>query len=260
MSTPIIVMGANGRMGRTICTLVQEDPAFTLAGVVERSEFAAGLAALSCPVSQNVEELLQGLDGKAVVVDFTAPEVSLATARSVAKFGAAHVIGTTGFTNEQKQELAKLAESCRMFWAPNMSIGVNVLLKVLPELTRALGEKYDIEMVELHHNRKKDSPSGTALRLGECLAEARGWDLDDVRCSARDGIIGERPKAQIGIQAIRGGDVVGVHTVYFMGPGERIEVTHQAHSRETFAQGARGAAAWLCGQQPGRLYGMQDIF
>ena len=119
MSTPIIVMGANGRMGRTICTLVQEDPAFTLAGVVERSEFAAGLAALSCPVSQNVEELLQSLDGKAVVVDFTAPEVSLATARSVAKFGAAHVIGTTGFTNEQKQELAKLAESCRMFWAPN---------------------------------------------------------------------------------------------------------------------------------------------
>lgn len=260
MSTPIIVMGANGRMGRTICTLVQEDPAFTLAGVVERSEFAAGLAALSCPVSQNVEELLQGLDGKAVVVDFTAPEVSLATARSVAKFGAAHVIGTTGFTNEQKQELAKLAESCRMFWAPNMSIGVNVLLKVLPELTRALGEKYDIEMVELHHNRKKDSPSGTALRLGECLAEARGWDLDDVRCSARDGIIGERPKAQIGIQAIRGGDVVGVHTVYFMGPGERIEVIHQAHSRETFAQGALRAAAWLCGQQPGRLYGMQDIF
>ena len=141
-----------------------------------------------------------------------------------------------------------------------MSIGVNVLLKVLPELTRALGEKYDIEMVELHHNRKKDSPSGTALRLGECLAEARGWDLDDVRCSARDGIIGERPKAQIGIQAIRGGDVVGVHTVYFMGPGERIEVTHQAHSRETFAQGALRAAAWLCGQQPGRLYGMQDIF
>ena len=252
MSTPIIVMGANGRMGRTICTLVQEDPAFTLAGVVERSEFAAGLAALSCPVSQNVEELLQSLDGKAVVVDFTAPEVSLATARSVAKFGAAHVIGTTGFTNEQKQELAKLAESCRMFWAPNMSIGVNVLLKVLPELTRALGEKYDIEMVELHHNRKKDSPSGTALRLGECLAEARGWDLDDVRCSARDGIIGERPKAQIGIQAIRGGDVVGVHTVYFMGPGERIEVTHQAHSRETFAQGALRAAAWLCGQQPVR--------
>ena len=211
-------------------------------------------------MSQNVEELLQSLDGKAVVVDFTAPEVSLATARSVAKFGAAHVIGTTGFTNEQKQELAKLAESCRMFWAPNMSIGVNVLLKVLPELTRALGEKYDIEMVELHHNRKKDSPSGTALRLGECLAEARGWDLNDVRCSARDGIIGERPKAQIGIQAIRGGDVVGVHTVYFMGPGERIEVTHQAHSRETFAQGALRAAAWLCGQQPGRLYGMQDIF
>ncbi len=159
MSTPIIVMGANGRMGRTICTLVQEDPAFTLAGVVERSEFAAGLAALPCPVSQNVEELLQGLDGKAVVVDFTAPEVSLATARSVAKFGAALVIGTTGFTNEQKQELAKLAESCRMFWAPNMSIGVNVLLKVLPELTRALGEKYDIEMVSCIITARRTPPA-----------------------------------------------------------------------------------------------------
>lgn len=141
-----------------------------------------------------------------------------------------------------------------------MSIGVNVLCKILPELTRALGDAYDIEMVELHHNRKKDSPSGTALTLGECLAEARGWQLNDVRCSARDGIIGERPKAQIGIQAIRGGDVVGVHTVYFMGPGERIEVTHQAHSRDTFAQGALRAAAWLAGQKPGKLYGMRDMF
>ena len=260
MSMPIIVVGANGRMGRTICTLVQEDPAYTLAGVVERSEFAAVLASLPCPVTQDVEELLQSVGSNAVVIDFSAPEVSLATARSVAKFGAAHVIGTTGLSNEQKQELAQLAVTCRIFWAPNMSIGVNVLLKVLPELTRALGDKYDIEMVELHHNRKKDSPSGTALRLGECLAEARGWDLDEVRCSARDGIIGERPKVQIGIQAIRGGDVVGVHTVYFMGPGERIEVTHQAHSRETFAQGALRAARWLAGQQPGRLYGMQDIF
>ena len=141
-----------------------------------------------------------------------------------------------------------------------MSVGINVLRKILPELTRALGDKYDIEMVELHHNRKQDSPSGTALTLGECLAEARGWKLPDVRCSARDGIIGERPKAQIGIQAIRGGDVVGVHTIYFMGPGERIEVTHQAHSRETFAQGALRAAAWLKGRAAGRLYGMQDIF
>ena len=115
-------------------------------------------------------------------------------------------------------------------------------------------------MVELHHNRKKDSPSGTALTLCECLAEARGWKLPDVRCSSRDGIIGERPKAQIGIQAVRGGDVVGVHTVYFMGPGERIEVSHQAHSRENFAQGALRAAAWLAQQKPGRLYSMQDTF
>ena len=186
--------------------------------------------------------------------------MSLANARLAAEKGTPLVIGTTGFTPEQLQELGELAQRTPIFWSSNMSVGVNVLMKVLPALTKALGDKYDIEMVELHHNRKKDSPSGTALMLGECLAEARDWKLEDVRCSARDGIIGERPKAQIGIQAIRGGDVVGVHTVYFMGPGERIEVTHQAHSRETFAQGALRAAAWLATQKAGRLYRMQDIF
>ena len=141
-----------------------------------------------------------------------------------------------------------------------MSIGINVLLKVLPELTRLLGEKYDLEMVELHHNRKKDAPSGTALKLAECLAEARDWNLPDVACYHREGIIGARPKEEIGVQSIRGGDVVGVHTVYFMGQGERIEVTHQAHSRENFAQGALRAAQWLARQPAGRLYTMQDMF
>ena len=140
-----------------------------------------------------------------------------------------------------------------------MSVGIAVLRQLLPDLVRALGEDYDIELVELHHNRKKDSPSGTALTLGECLAEARGWKLADVRQSGRDGIIGPRPKQEIGIQAVRGGDVVGVHTVYFMGPGERIEVSHHAHSRENFARGALRAAAWLAGQKAGRLYGMPDM-
>ena len=163
------------------------------------------------------------------------------------------------FTDAEKDELRAFATKAPIFWASNMSIGVNVLLNILPQLTRALGEDYDIEMVELHHNRKKDSPSGTALTLGECLAEARDWKLNDVRCSSRDGIIGARPKEEIGIQAIRGGDVVGVHTVYFMGTGERIEVTHQAHSRENFARGAIRAAGWMAGQKPGKLYSMQDV-
>lgn len=140
-----------------------------------------------------------------------------------------------------------------------MSVGVNVLLELLPELVQMLGPDYDLEMVELHHNRKKDSPSGTALRLAESLASARDWDLKDVACYHREGIIGERPKKEIGVQAIRGGDVVGVHTVYFMGPGERIEVTHHAHSRENFAQGALRAASWLPGQPGGKVYAMGDI-
>lgn len=259
MSTAIIVVGANGRMGRTISALAAADPAYTLAGLVDGREHLAGLAGADCPVAATLEEILPQAPG-AAIIDFTAPAVSLESARVAAAHSRALVIGTTGFTQEQKSELHRLAAQTPLFWSSNMSIGINVLLKILPELTRALGESYDIEMVELHHNRKKDAPSGTALTLGECLAEARGWELEDVRCSSRDGIIGERPRAQIGIQAVRGGDVVGVHTVYFMGPGERIEVSHQAHSRETFAQGALRAAAWLATRKPGKLYGMQDMF
>lgn len=258
MGTPVIVMGACGRMGRVISDLAREDEAFSLSGLVDsRSEALSGEK--DCTVGATLAEVLPHCRG-AVVIDFTAPAVSLANARLCAESGTPLVIGTTGFTEEEVQELETLAQKTPIFWSSNMSVGVNVLMKVLPLLTKALGDKYDIEMVELHHNRKKDSPSGTALMLGECLAGAREWNLSDVRCSARDGIIGERPKAQIGIQAIRGGDVVGVHTVYFMGPGERIEVTHQAHSRATFAQGALRAAAWLADQKAGRLYRMQDIF
>lgn len=259
MSTGIVVVGANGRMGRTISGLVAADPEYRLVGLVDSKEHLDALAGAGCPVTDDLETLLPQAPG-AVIVDFTAPAVSLHSARVAAQSGHALVIGTTGFTEKQKNELRALAAKTPIFWASNMSIGVNVLLKILPELAKALGDSYDIEMVELHHNRKKDSPSGTALTLGECLAEARGWKLPDVRCSSRDGIIGERPKAQIGIQAVRGGDVVGVHTVYFMGPGERIEVSHQAHSRENFAQGALRAAAWLAQQKPGGLYSMRDTF
>jgi 4-hydroxy-tetrahydrodipicolinate reductase len=258
MSTSIIVTGAGGRMGSTICRLTQEDPALTLAAVVERPERLASLDVWKCPAGSDPVAVFAQVPG-GVVVDFTSPEASLANARAAAKVGVSHVIGTTGLTAEQKAELADLAQTARIFWAPNMSIGVNVLLKILPLLVQQLGDQYDLEMVELHHNRKKDSPSGTALRLAECLAEARGWDLPAVANYHREGIIGERPTKEIGIQTIRGGDVVGVHTVYAMGPGERIEITHQAHSRENFAQGALRAAKWLPQQQPGKLYSMLDM-
>ncbi|MDR3362037.1 MAG: 4-hydroxy-tetrahydrodipicolinate reductase [Desulfovibrio sp.] len=260
MTTAIIVAGAKGHMGGTIRALVQSEPErYQLAGLVDRKECLEDLSGAGCPVSADITTVLGDAPG-AVIVDFTSPSVSLCHARAAAESGHALVIGTTGFTVEQKEELEQMAHKAPIFWSSNMSVGVNVLLKILPELAGLLGESYDIEIVELHHGRKKDAPSGTALTLGECLAQARGWKLEDARCSSRDGIIGERPKAQIGVQAVRGGDVAGVHTVYFMGQGERIEICHHAHSRENFARGALRAADWLNGRKAGKLYGMSDIF
>ncbi len=244
-------------MGTTIATLAKEQ-GMNLAAVLERPERVDALSHWGCLVGTDPEVVFPQVPG-GVVIDFTAPEASLANARCAVKNGNPIVIGTTGLNAEQKAELDAIAKDGPVFWSPNMSVGVNVLLELLPELVQMLGPDYDLEMVELHHNRKKDSPSGTALRLAECLASARNWKLDDVACYHREGIIGERPKDEIGVQTIRGGDVVGVHTVYFMGPGERIEVTHQAHSRENFAQGALRAAAWLPGQPGGKVYAMSDI-
>lgn len=259
MSISIIVMGAKGRMGSTIAGLVRADPELTLVGVVEREGCEDGLDVYGCLCGTELAAMLPEFPG-AVVIDFTAPQVSLANARTCARHGNPIVIGTTGLSAEEQAELRAVATQGPVFWSPNMSVGVNVLLKVLPELTRALGESYDIEMVELHHNQKKDAPSGTALKLAECLAGARDWDLAEVGAYCREGIIGARPKKEIGVQTIRGGDVVGVHTVYFMGPGERIEVTHQAHSRENFARGSLRAAKWMAGRGAGQLYSMQDMF
>lgn len=257
MSVSVIVMGASGRMGTTIANLAQEQ-GMTLAAVLERPEKVEALAHWGCLAGSDPDIVYPQVPG-GVIIDFTAPEASLANARAAVRHGNPIVIGTTGFTSDQKAELDALAEKGRIFWSPNMSVGVNVLLELLPELVEMLGPDYDLEMVELHHNRKKDAPSGTALRLAEALASARDWDLKDVACYHREGIIGERPKKEIGVQAIRGGDVVGVHTVYFMGPGERIEVTHHAHSRENFAQGALRAARWLQDQPVGKVYAMSDI-
>ncbi len=259
MATSIVMVGAAGRMGKCICELAGSGE-YALAGVVDSAAQQDVLKGrYTCPVAETVDALLGKIPADAVFIDFTAPAVSMHTAEVAGKAGHPVVIGTTGLSQEQLAQLEAMSKSSRLFWSSNMSIGINVLHKVLPQLVKLLGPDYDMEMFEIHHKHKKDSPSGTALSLGKTLAEARGWDLEDVRCSARDGIIGERPQEQIGIQALRGGDVVGVHTMYFFGQGERIDVTHQAHSRDMFAKGALKAAAWLKDQQPGKLYSMQDV-
>jgi len=258
-TTDIVILGAKGRMGNMLVNMALGDDELNLVGVCERKGNAGGLSYEGCQASDCLEELLPQVPG-AVVVDFTAPESSLAMAEKAAEFGNPAVIGTTGLDKDQQAKLAVFAQKTPLFWAPNMSVGINVLLKILPSLVQALGPAYDMEIVETHHRMKKDSPSGTALKLAQCLAEARGWEYDDVKKHCRDGIIGERPRNEIGVQTLRGGDVVGEHTMYFFGPGERIEVTHRAHSRETFAAGALRAAKWLSGQKPGRLYNMADIF
>lgn len=258
MSISTIIMGATGRMGATLVQMVKADKELSLAGVVEREEKLAEAKAYGCPVATSVEALLSRTP-QATIIDFTAPAVSLSVARAAAQHGATHVIGTTGFSDEEKAELTALATQTPLFWSPNMSVGINALLQILPLLTKALGEGYDMEMMEIHHNKKKDSPSGTALRLAECLTEARGWQLGETACYHREGIIGERPHKEIGIQTLRGGDVVGVHTVYYMGAGERIEVTHQAHSRENFASGAVRAVKWMQGRPAGPLYSMHEV-
>ena len=254
----VVIMGANGRMGATLCRLAREDSELTLAGVVERPGHEQGLEAYGCVHGDSLEQVLRGLTD-AVVIDFTAPEASVLTAKTVAKTGHRGVIGTTGMTREQTEELREAAKAAPVLWAPNMSVGVNVLLRVLPQLVALLGPAYDLELMEIHHKAKKDAPSGTAVKLAQCLAEAKGWEYDTVKQCCREGIIGARPAEEIGVQTLRGGDVVGDHTVYFFGPGERIEITHRAHSRETFAQGALRAAKWLSGQQPGKLYAISDM-
>ncbi len=254
----VVIMGAGGRMGQILAGLAQADPEMRLAGVVERPQNAAALDRYDCVRGTLCEDVLAKCPG-AVVIDFTAPESSLNVANVAVRLGNPAVIGTTGFTAAQVKELEAAAKHGPLFWAPNMSVGVNSLLQILPKLVEILGPAYDLEIMEIHHNKKADSPSGTALKLGQALAAARGQELDDVKRCCREGIIGPRTKPEIGVQALRGGDVVGDHTVYFFGPGERIEVTHRAHSRETFAQGALRAARWLRSQPAGKLHTMSDM-
>jgi 4-hydroxy-tetrahydrodipicolinate reductase len=205
-------------------------------------------------VDSLAEVLLQG----DVLIEFTHPEPSLGHLRQVATAGKAMVLGTTGFSPAQLAEIQALAARVRLVFAPNMSVGVNLMFKVVADVARVLREGYDVEIVEAHHRLKKDAPSGTALKLAQTIAQALDRDLEEVGVYSRRGIIGERPPEEIGIQTLRAGDIVGEHTVLFGGVGERLEIIHRAHSRDNFARGALRAALWVVPQAPG-IYDMQDV-
>jgi 4-hydroxy-tetrahydrodipicolinate reductase len=259
----VVVSGAAGRMGREIVRLVAASGVLRLHGAVDRAPgglgqdaFAlAGLPPGGVPV---VGELAGLLPGAGAVIDFTHFEVSAAHAEACAAAGVPLVIGSTGFTPAARARVEAAAARIPVLLSPNMSVGVNVLFELVRQAATALGAAYDVEIVELHHKRKQDAPSGTAMRLAEVAAEALGRDPATDFTFARHGMIGERPPGSIGLQTVRGGDIVGEHTVYFCGEGERLELTHRATAREQFARGAVRAAAWLPGRPPG-LYDMADV-
>ncbi len=259
-----IIMGAAGRMGKRLVALVQESETMKLTGAIENPGHPAlGRDAGEEAGTSRAEVIIQNtlgdvLDKSQVIIDFTAPQATLLNLQLAAKQRKAMVIGTTGFDQTELHELQALAPQIPCVFAPNMSIGVNVLLNIVGKVARALGERYNIEVIEAHHNQKKDAPSGTALKISEVLAEGMDWNLADVAVYDRHGMIGERKTREIGIQTIRAGDIIGDHTVLFGGPGERIEITHRAHTRDTFALGALRAAEWVVKQPPG-LYTMADV-
>ncbi len=262
--TKIAVNGAAGRMGGRIITAIKETEGLQLSGALEMAGhpalgqdagMMAGCGALDVAITDLHEKALEDAQ---VLVDFTFPEVSLKNIEICAQMGKTIVIGSTGFTPEQRAKVEQYARQVPIVLAPNMSVGVNACFKILKEAARILGEGFDVEIVELHHNQKKDSPSGTAVRMGEIVAESLGRDYQSSAVYHREGMCGARTKEEIGMQTVRGGDIVGEHTVYFIGMGERIEITHRAMSRDMFARGAVRAAGWIVGQKPG-VYDMQDI-
>jgi 4-hydroxy-tetrahydrodipicolinate reductase len=260
----VVIAGAAGRMGSRLVSLVRDSTALTLAGALEgKSHHALGEDAGEIAGSGRAgvaitEDLSALMERGEVVVDFSSPQATLEHLRIAAQHRRAMVIGTTGFSAPELDELKALAQRVPCVCSPNMSVGVNLIYKVIGEMAKTLGEDYDIEVIEAHHRLKKDAPSGTALKIAEVLAQAVNRDLNEVGVYARKGLIGERTKKEIGIQTIRAGDIVGDHTILFGGMGERIEVTHRASSRDTFARGALRAARWVVRQPPG-LYDMMDV-
>lgn len=258
------IMGVAGFMGRMIAKQVHLAAGAELAGgtvlkgsAEEGIEIArlAGFDGASPKTTSDAAEVFAASD---VVIDFTIPEVTVAHAALAASAGTAFVVGTTGLNKDQEAELAEAAKKIPLVYAPNMSLGVNLLFDLVKKVAAALDESFDIEIVEMHHKRKIDAPSGTALGLGKAAAAGRGVTLDEKGVLSREGVTGPREAGQIGFATLRGGDVVGEHTVIFAGPSERIELTHKATSREIFASGAVKAAIWASGRKPG-LYAMSDV-
>ncbi|GIW42900.1 MAG: 4-hydroxy-tetrahydrodipicolinate reductase [Candidatus Binatia bacterium] len=263
MPRDIVICGAAGRMGREILRLLPEHPEFALKGAVERPNHPllgqdAGSVAGISPLGVRIHHDLESFMGaNVVVVDFSSPEASLQHLRSAVHHQAAIVIGTTGFSAQQTSELDELADKTRCLVSSNMSLGIAVLTKLAELAALALKDSFDIEIVEMHHRHKVDAPSGTALTLADAVARVTGTPRTSFRYG-REGRIGPRARGEIGILALRGGDVVGDHTVVFAGGAERIELVHRAQSRECFARGALKAASWLCNQPVGR-YSIRDM-
>jgi 4-hydroxy-tetrahydrodipicolinate reductase len=264
MATQIAINGAAGRMGRCLIQAVQQTEGLELSAAIDRPESTllgadagemAGVGKLGVAITSDVVEATRVSD---VLIDFTLPEVTMALLPHCVENTCRLVIGTTGFTDEQKAEVRKASEQLAIVLAPNMSVGVNLSLKLLDIAARVLGDDVDIEIVEAHHRHKVDAPSGTALRMGEVVADALGRDLNKCAVYGREGRTGERDRDTIGFATVRAGDIVGDHTVMFAAEGERVEITHKASSRMTFANGAMRASSWLMGQQSG-MFDMQDV-
>jgi 4-hydroxy-tetrahydrodipicolinate reductase len=260
----LIVAGAGGRMGRTLIHAIAATDGVTLAGAVEAAGSAvigrdagelAGLGTKGVTVDADVEPLLDQADG---LIDFTIPAATVAFAEFTARKGRVHIIGTTGLSGENDNLLAEAGKRAVIVQSGNMSMGVNLLAALVKRVAKTLDEDFDIEVVEMHHNKKVDAPSGTALMLGRAAADGRGIDLGQRSEKARDGHTGARRRGDIGFASLRGGTVVGDHSVIFAGPAERLELVHKAEDRMIFARGALKAALWARGQKPG-LYAMTDV-
>lgn len=260
----IAVMGAAGRMGKTLIEAVQQTPGAGLTAAVDRPDSTlvgadagelAALGRIGVPLSGDLDRVVEEFD---VLIDFTHPTVTLKNLAFCRKHGKAMIIGTTGFSVEEKRLLAEAGKDIPIVFAANFSVGVNLCLKLLDTAARVLGDDVDIEIMEAHHRHKVDAPSGTAVRMGEVIADALGRDLKRVAVYGREGQTGARERETIGFATVRAGDIVGDHTVLFAADGERVEITHKASSRMTFTKGAVRAALWLDGREPG-LYDMQDV-
>ena len=264
MTTRIAINGAAGRMGRALIEAVTQSEGLSLSAAIDRADSSllgadagelAGVGALGVAITADVAAAAVNSD---VLIDFTLPEVTMAALPHCVANNCRLVIGTTGFDDVQKAALSTAADDLGIVLAPNMSVGVNLTLKLLDMAARVLGDTVDIEIMEAHHRHKVDAPSGTALRMGEVVADALGRDLKTCAVYGREGRTGARDRQTIGFATVRAGDVVGDHTVLFAGDGERVEITHKASSRMTFALGAMRASSWLMSQSAG-MFDMQDV-